>query len=281
MKNLVEIKDVHKSYLKVGEGFSGGRLKVLEGVSFNIEEGLCVGLIGESGSGKSTLSRLILGLEKADKGSGGIFIEGKPVKTWLAQNRGKMSVVFQDYTSSVNGQFTVREAIAEPLLALGKRPEDQQIDTLLEKVGLPAAFKERYPHELSGGQLQRVCIARAIATNPRFIVLDEAISSLDVSVQAQIMTLLHALRIVLDEAISSLDVSVQAQIMTLLHALRVEMNMTYLFVAHDLQAVAYLCNKIVFLYKGRIVEERMSGELAQVQNPYAKKLLDSVIPFEV
>lgn len=96
---------------------------------------------------------------------------------------------------------------------------------------------------------------RAIATNPRFIVLDEAISSLDVSVQAQIMTLLHALR--------------------------VEMNMTYLFVAHDLQAVAHLCNKIVFLYKGRIVEERMSGELAQVQNPYARKLLESVIPFEV
>ena len=156
MKNLVEIKEVHKSYLKVGEGFSGGRLKVLEGVSFNIEEGLCVGLIGESGSGKSTLSRLILGLEKADKGSGGIFIEGKPVKTWLAQNRGKMSVVFQDYTSSVNAQFTVREAIAEPLLALGIRPEGHQIDTLLKKVGLPAAFKDRYPHELSGGQLQRV-----------------------------------------------------------------------------------------------------------------------------
>lgn len=255
MNNLVEIRDVHKSYLKVGEGFNGGRVKVLEGVSFNIEEGLCVGLIGESGSGKSTLSRLILGLEKPDKGSGGILIEGQPVKVWLKQNRGRMSVVFQDYTSSVNGQFTVREAIAEPLLALGIRPEDQQIDTLLKKVGLPAAFKDRYPHELSGGQLQRVCIARAIATNPRFIVLDEAISSLDVSVQAQIMTLLHKLR--------------------------VEMNMTYLFVAHDLQAVAHLCNKIVFLYKGRIVEERMSGDLANVENPYAQKLLESVIPFEI
>lgn len=255
MNNLVEIKNVHKSYLKVGEGFSGGRVRVLEGVSFNIEQGLCVGLIGESGSGKSTLARLILGLEKADKGSGGIFIEGKPVKTWLAQNRGQMSVVFQDYTSSVNAQFTVREAIAEPLLALGRKWDDAQIERLLEKVGLDPAFKSRYPHELSGGQLQRVCIARAIATNPRFIVLDEAISSLDVSVQAQIMTLLHRLR--------------------------VEMNMTYLFVAHDLQAVAHLCNKIVFLYKGRIVEQRLSGELAQAENPYARKLLEAVIPFEV
>lgn len=256
MKNLVEIKNLHKSYLRVGQGFGGGRLKVLDGVSFTIEQGLCVGLIGESGSGKSTLSRLLLGLEKPDKGSGGITIEGLSIKDWLKGNRGQMSVVFQDYTTSVNPQFTVAEAIAEPLVALGeRRVSPAKIDSLLERVGLPSDFKGRFAHSLSGGQLQRVCIARAIATEPRFIVLDEAISSLDVSVQGQIMALLQDLQR--------------------------EMAMTYLFVAHDLQAVAHLCHKIVFLNKGRIVETCMSGELGAVKDPYAKALLESVIGFDV
>ena len=148
------------------------------------------------------------------------------------------------------------EAIAEPIYASGAVKDlDQRIDRLLVKVGLEQDIKNRYPHELSGGQLQRVCIARAIATNPRFIVLDEAISSLDVSVQSQILKLLHQLRI--------------------------EMNITYLFVAHDLQAVSHLCNKILFLHQGQIIEELQSGELAIAKNQYAQDLLASVIPFEV
>jgi len=256
MKNLVEVKNIHKSYLKVGMNFAGTRVKVLNGVNFDIEEGLCVGLIGESGSGKSTLSRLILGLDKPDKGQGTIQIQGQPVRQWIKKNPGKISVVFQDYTSSVNPQYTIREAISEPLRALGQRGNlDAKIDELLQKVGLSVDTKDCYLHELSGGQIQRICIARAISTNPKFLVLDEAISSLDVSIQTQILDLLQQLQ--------------------------VEMKMTYLFVAHDLQAVSHLCNKILFLYKGEIVEELLSGQLANAQNHYAKKLLGSVMPFEI
>lgn len=255
MPSLVEIKNVEKSYLKAGTYFSGSKVKVLKGISLDIEEGLCTGLIGESGSGKSTLTRLILGLEKPDKGDGTILIEGLPVHQWINGNRGKMSVIFQDYASSINPQYTIREAIMEPLRAMGQEGNlDDKIDVLLAKVNLSSDLKDRYSYELSGGQVQRVCIARAISTNPRFIVLDEAISSLDVSVQAQVLKLLHKLQI--------------------------EMKMTYLFVAHDLQAVTYLCNKIAFLNKGEIVEEIMSEDLAKVQNDYAKSLLASVIPFE-
>ena len=253
MTKLLEVKDLEKSYLKVGVNFGGSRVKVLNGLNLTIEAGSCVGLIGESGSGKSTLARLIMGLEKPDKGS--ILFEGIPAKQWIKNNKGKMSVVFQDYTASVNPRYTVAEAIAEPIYASGGVKDlDQRTEQLLVKVGLESEVKTRYPHELSGGQLQRVCIARAIATNPRFIVLDEAISSLDVSVQSQILNLLHQLRI--------------------------EMNITYLFVAHDLQAVAHLCDKILFLYQGQIVEAIQSGDLAQVKNQYAKDLLASVIPFE-
>ncbi len=254
MANLLEIRDLEKSYLKVGVNFEGSRVKILKGVSLSIEAGECVGLIGESGSGKSTLGRLILGLEKPDRGN--ISFEGMSQKEWLARNRGKMSVVFQDYTASVNPRYTVAEAIAEPIHASGDLADlDGRVDELLAKVGLSLEVKGRYPHELSGGQLQRVCIARAIATRPRFIVLDEAISSLDVSVQSQILKLLHRLR--------------------------KEMDITYLFIAHDLQAVSHLCDKMLFLYQGQIVEELRSGELAMASNPYARDLLASVIPFEV
>lgn len=248
---FLDVKDINKSYKKYGKK---EKQQILKNINFNIKEGECVGLIGESGSGKSTLSRLILGLEKAD--SGNILIENQPVKKWIKKNKGKISVVFQDYTSSVNPNFTIKQIILEPLKALGQTDNlDEKVNDLLYKVGLTIDLLNRYPHELSGGQLQRVCIARAISTNPKFIVLDEAISSLDVSIQAQILELFKNLK--------------------------EQLNITYLFIAHDLQAVTYLCDRIIFLYKGEVVENIDSLNLSCIKNPYAKKLFDSVITFNI
>lgn len=248
---LLQVKNIHKSYSKIGKK---GKQHILKGISFSIKNGDCIGLIGESGSGKSTLSRLILGIEKPDLGS--ITIEGKTVKKWIKENKGKMSVVFQDYISSVNPNFTVKEIISEPIIALGKNDNlNKLVEEMLKKVGLPINLISRYPHELSGGQLQRVCIARAISTNPKFIVFDEAISSLDVSMQSQILDLIRDLK----------D----------------EFNITCLFITHDLQAVTYLCDSVMFLYKGEIVENIDSRNLCNAENEYAKRLLDSVIPFYI
>lgn len=238
---FLQVKDINKSYRKYGKI---EKQQVLKDVNFIIKEGECVGLLGESGSRKSTLSRLILGLEKPDSGS--ILIEDLNVKKWIKENQGKMSVVFQDYTSSSNPNFTVKEIILEPLKVLGKK---ENLDKITEDL------LDRYLHELSGGQLQRVCIARSISTKPKFIVLDEAISSLDVSIQAQILELLKDLK----------D----------------ELNITYLFIAHDLQVVTYLCDRIIFLYRGEVVENIHSLNLAYVKNSYAKRLLNSVIPFSI
>lgn len=247
---MIEVKDIRKIYTK--SGLKGEKLEVLKGITFSIKEGECIGLVGESGSGKSTLSRLILGLEKPSNGM--VTIEGKPVNKWIRENKGKMSVVFQDYTSSVNPNFTVKQAICEPLISIGKKGSlDKIVEELLERVGLDLALKDRYPHELSGGQIQRVCIARAISTNPKIIVLDEAISALDVSVQAQVLSLLDKIK-------KDLDV-------------------TYLFIAHDIQAAMNLCDKIMFLYKGNIVEKISSSELFNVEHEYSKKLINSIIPF--
>ncbi|QNK88050.1 ABC transporter ATP-binding protein [Sporosarcina sp. resist] len=251
---FVNVENVSKSYNKDGGFFIKSKTEVLSDISLQIKKGECLGLIGESGSGKSTLSKIILGLEKP--GRGRVMIEGEPFSIWIKKNKGKMSVVFQDYTSSVNPQFTTRSIIAEPLIALGVNKNlDERIAELLSRVGLPLTMIHKYPHELSGGQLQRVCIARAIATKPKFIVLDEAISSLDVSSQAEILQLLRDIK----------D----------------DMNMTYLFITHDLQVVANICNRILFLYQGEIVEELESSNLLLAKNDYAKRLLNSVMLFNV
>lgn len=246
---MLEVRNICKSYGKGGL-WNPQPKPVLHDVSFHIQAGATVGLVGESGSGKSTLSRLILGLERPDSGT--VQLEGQGVGQWLRRNPGRMSVVFQDYTTSVNPAYTVRNVIREPLLYCGKgASSDKAVLALMDRVGLAPRLADRLPHEVSGGQLQRVCIARAIATDPRFVVFDEAISSLDVSVQTRVLDLLRELK----------------------------GNMTYFFIAHDLQAVTYLCDNIIFMHQGRIVEQATSSGLAGVSHPYAQKLVSSAILF--
>lgn len=250
---LLNIKDIHTSFSVKNGLLKKQKKKILKGVSFSVNKGECVGIIGESGSGKSTLARIILGIEKADSGSI-YFDNSNKRKDW----QGEISVVFQDYTTSVNPRFRVLNIIAEPLLNKKTKEIDikQYIITLLKQVGLGEEFLMRYPHELSGGQLQRVCIARAIATKPRFIILDEAISSLDVSVQVQILDLL-------------ID-------------LKSKYNLSYLFITHDLTAVTYICDKVLFFKDGQVVEEVDSiKNLKCVGNDYSRKLLNSVLNLDL
>ncbi len=242
---LIAVNDLYKSYSASDAWLFPKRKTVLHGVSFEIAVGECVGLVGESGSGKSTLGKILLGLESYDAGTV-TFAES------LSQlpREQALSVVFQDYNTSVNPRMTMAEIIAEPLLnsALNKEEKRQLIERLLVEVGLSRGFMERYAHQLSGGQLQRVCIARAIAPNPRFIVLDEAVSSLDVSIQVQILELLMSLK-----------------------QMR---NIAYLFITHDIAVASFLCDRLLFFKDGRIVEQiECMEQLAQVQNPYTQRLL--------
>ncbi|MFD1952997.1 ABC transporter ATP-binding protein [Paenibacillus thailandensis] len=246
---MLSVHRVEKSY-RTGGMFSGRRKKVLHGISFECEQGECLGIIGESGSGKSTLGRLLLGIEKPDRGS--VYFEGKTVADRKAR-LGKISAVFQDYTSSINPFFSVEQAIAEPLKLQGMNRLEAQskIDLLLYQVGLDPSFRNKHPHELSGGEAQRVCIARAVSTEPKFILLDEAVSSLDGSVQLQVLELLKSLREIY--------------------------GMGYIFITHDLQAAAYICDRVMMIRDGRVEETVQIGQLKDVQSPYAQKLLQMII----
>jgi nickel transport system ATP-binding protein len=248
---LLKVNSVGKSYKKGGL-FSSERQNVLKNVSFECKKGECLGIIGESGSGKSTLGRLILGIEKPDCGN--VQFEGKNVEN-RAVRLGNISAVFQDYKSSINPFFTVEEAIMEPLKMKNKvtKENKNKIDHLLHQVGLNPSYRKRYPHELSGGEVQRVCIARAISTEPRCILLDEAISSLDVSVQT------HALE--------------------LLKELKKIYNMSYVFITHDIQAAAYICDRVIIFKDGQIEEIVEIENLKDVKSVYARKLLQSLITF--
>lgn len=249
---LLEVKDIHFSFPE-RDGLSKKRKEVLKGISFHMKQGECLGIIGESGSGKSTLGKVILGIEKQDKGNI-LFENNSKRKVWQDQ----MSVVFQDYTTSVNPKFTVLDIIKEPLLGLNLTNEEKKklAITLLEQVALGEEYISRYPHELSGGQLQRVCIARAISTKPKFILLDEAISSLDVSIQVQILDLLIELK----------D----------------KYGLSYLFITHDLTAVTYICDRVLFFKDGQIVESVDNiKDLKYIKEDYSKMLLGSVLNIEL
>jgi nickel transport system ATP-binding protein len=230
--SLLEITDVSKTYRQGGFLGQRVRVRVLTGITLAVEEGECLGLVGPSGCGKSTLGRLALGLEQPD--SGQVRFQGCDLGALRARDaqriRRELQAVFQDALGSVNPRFTAGAIIAEPLenFEPGDRPSRRRrVGDLLELVGLSAADAAKYPHQFSGGELQRVCIARALALNPRLIVLDEAVSSLDMLVQARVLDLLADLRR--------------------------RLGLAYLFISHDLRVILRMAQRLVIMADGRIV----------------------------
>ena len=259
---MLELKHINVSFRTERQDriFGHTRQQVLFDVSMTVRDGTCLGILGESGSGKSTMGRVLCGLLKPD--SGEAVLDGVPIYGSRAGRRNlqnKLSVVFQDYTTSANPRFRVRDIIGEGL-TVQERREGSRLDRnwevadLLETVGLPAAFSDRFPHELSGGQLQRVCIARAVACNPKIILFDEAISSLDAHTQVQIMDLLRELK--------------------------KRLGLTYIFITHDLTAITYLCDDVLFLYQGRVTEYLPVSRISETKDDYARRLLQAIIVFE-
>ena len=252
-KKLVEVK-----HLKQYFGTNKNVVKAIDDISFDIYEGETFGLVGESGSGKSTTGRALLRLYQPTDGE--ILFEEKDIATLkkgkeLLEFRKEAQMIFQDPYASLDSRMKVRDIIAEGIdihhLATTKEERNQIVDELLETVGLNREHANRYPHEFSGGQRQRIGIARALALNPKFIVCDEAISALDVSIQAQIVNLLKKLQ--------------------------KEKGLTYLFIAHDLSMVKYISDRIAVMYRGRIVE--MGSAECVYTNPqhaYTKSLLSAI-----
>lgn len=251
MSTILEVKNLKKY-------FNGpkGELHAVDGINFKIEEGKTLGVVGESGCGKSTLGRTILHL--LDSTDGQIIFEGKDItnlkRKELKEIREKMQIIFQDPFSSLNPRMTVRETIMEPLIIRGgisKGKMEEETEKLMEVVGLAGRLADAYPHELDGGRRQRIVIARALALKPKFILCDEPVSSLDVSIQAQILNLMLDLQEV--------------------------RKLTYIFVTHDLSVVKYISDEIMVMYLGQMVEKAPADELFENPlHPYTKALLSAI-----
>ena len=256
---LIQVKDL-KKYYPVKTGIIPhvtDYVKAVDGVSFSIYEGEILGLVGESGCGKTTIGKLLTGLEKPTEGA--ILYRGMDILDWTAKEqkkyRTKIQMIFQDPYSSLNPRKHIYEILAAPMLYHGisdKQTVEKDVKELLEMVGMPQSALGRYPHEFSGGQRQRIGIAMALSLKPEFIVCDEPVSALDVSVQAQILNLLKSLQN--------------------------ELQLTLLFIGHGLGAVHYVSDRIAVMQNGRIVE---LGDAREVfhhpQQEYTKMLLNSIL----
>lgn len=249
---LLEVREL-KKHFPTDEGV----LRAVNGVSFTLERGRTLALVGESGSGKSTTARIILGLMEPT--SGRVLFEGEPVtglsRSELRAFRRRAQIVFQDPFASLNPRMSIGAAVEEPIrvhrLLDGRGERERRVERLLEMVGLSADHRDRLPHELSGGQRQRVCIARALAVEPDLLVLDEPVSALDVSVQAQVLSLLERLQ--------------------------ERLGLTYLFIAHDLALVRHVSQRVAVMYLGEVVEMASTEELfTSSRHPYTRALLRSV-----
>ncbi|MBQ8474594.1 MAG: dipeptide ABC transporter ATP-binding protein [Clostridia bacterium] len=252
---LIEVKNL-KKYFDISTGmFSSKPLKAVDDVSFTINKGETLGLVGESGCGKSTVGRTILHLYKPTAGE--VIYDGKPLKTKadIKEYRKKSTMVFQDPYSSLNPRMTVSDIIAEPLdihkMYKSEEERRERVLQLMERVGLNSEHASRYAHEFSGGQRQRIGIARSLAINPDFIVCDEPVSALDVSIQAQVINMFGEFQ--------------------------QEMGLTYLFIAHDLLVVRHISNRIAVMYLGKMVELTDAAEIYERPlHPYSKALMSAV-----
>lgn len=248
---LVEVAGLSKTYGAGGKAV----MKAVDNVSFRLNKGDILGVVGESGSGKSTLARMMLRL--IEPTAGDVVFDGDNLAGLttgaLRRKRQDMQFVFQNPHSALDGRHTIGDAIAEPMrlqTRISRREIDRRVEELLEIVQLPKLFKYRYPHELSGGQKQRVCIARAVALNPKLLVLDEPTSALDVSVQAQVLDFLQQLRR--------------------------ELDLTYVFISHDLAVIRQVCNRAIVMQRGRIVEQGQTEQLfLNPHHDYTRALIES------
>ena len=255
---LVEVRNLTKIY-PLGESLFGGHahgeVRAVDDVSLTIESGEALGLVGESGSGKSTLGRLILRLIEPTSGS--VHFEGHNLLTaGRSEMRGlrrNMQIIFQDPFGSLDPRLRVQDIIAEPLViheSMGRETRRQRVSELLRAVGMDDSAARRFPHEFSGGQRQRIGIARALALRPKFIVADEPVSALDVSVGAQIVNLLQQLQR--------------------------DFGLTYLFISHSMPVVRYLCTRIAVMQRGHIVETGPTEQITQSpEHPYTRTLLEA------
>ncbi len=249
---ILKVRDL-KKYFKT----SSGTLHAVDGVSFRIERGKTLGVVGESGCGKSTLGRTCIHLH--ERTDGRIFFEGKDIsdvdKTELKALRRNMQMIFQDPYSSLNPRMSVSQIIAEPLIIYNLCPDSEtlakEVARLMDTVGLARRFANSYPHELDGGRRQRIGVARALSLNPRFIVCDEPVSALDVSIQAQILNLMQDLQ--------------------------EELDLTYMFITHNMSVVKHISDDIMVMYLGTVVEYASADDMFHHRlHPYTKALLDAV-----